>query len=95
MIPPEQESYDEEKCDDDYYQDHIEERNSDIRKQLHQRSQPARTLRRSRWEKKMQLRRKQKEEQATDTQIIIYERDGTTARAKEQGRQEEEGDHGA
>jgi hypothetical protein len=41
-----------------YYQDHIEERNSDIRKRLYQRSQPARTSRHSRGEKEMQLRRK-------------------------------------
>jgi hypothetical protein len=55
------------------YQDHIEERNSDIRKRLYPRSQPARTARHSRWEKEMQLRRKQKEEQATEVQITIYE----------------------
>ena len=41
----------------------------------------------------MQLRRKQTEEQATEVQIPIYLRDGATARAKEEGRQEEEGDN--
>jgi hypothetical protein len=46
---------------------------NDIRKRLYQRSQLARTSRHSRWEKEMQLRRKQKEEQATEVQIINYE----------------------
>jgi hypothetical protein len=46
---------------------------SDIRKRSYQRSQPARTARHSRWEKEMQLRREQKEEQATETRVIIYE----------------------
>jgi hypothetical protein len=47
---------------------------SNIRKRLYQRSQPARTSRHSRWGKKeLQLRREQKEEQATETQSIIYE----------------------
>jgi hypothetical protein len=41
----------------------------------------------------MQLRRKQKEEQATEVQVIIYETTQTTAKAKEQGRQEAEEDH--
>jgi hypothetical protein len=43
----EEREYDEEQHDH-YYQDHIEERNSDIRKQLYRRSQPARTPRHSR-----------------------------------------------
>jgi hypothetical protein len=64
--------YDDEQLAD-YYQDHIEDRKRDIRKQLIRRNQPARTLRHSRWEKEMQLRRKQKEEQATEVQVIIYE----------------------
>jgi hypothetical protein len=45
-----------------------------IRKRLYQRSQPARTSRHSRWEKKeIQLRRKKTEEQATEVQVITYE----------------------
>jgi hypothetical protein len=66
---------------------------NDIRKRLYQRSQPARTSRHSRWEKKIQLRRNQKEEQATEVQITIYETEQQAARAKEEGRQEEEGDN--
>jgi hypothetical protein len=38
-----------------------------------ERSQPARTASHSRWETEMQLRREQKEEQATETEVIIYE----------------------
>jgi hypothetical protein len=68
----EEHEYDEEQYGH-YYQDYIEERNSDIRKRLYQRSQPARTSRHIRWEKEMQLRRKQKEEQVTEDQIAIYE----------------------
>jgi hypothetical protein len=57
-----------------YHQSYIEEVLNDIHKRLYQRSQPsARTARHSRWEKEMQLRREQKEEQATETQITIYE----------------------
>jgi hypothetical protein len=54
------------------YQIYIEETLNDIRKRLYQRSQPDRTLRHSRCENEMQLRRKQKEEQATETQNTIY-----------------------
>jgi hypothetical protein len=46
---------------------------NDIRKRMYQRSQPASTARHSRWETEMQLRREQKEEQATETEIAIYE----------------------
>jgi recombination DNA repair RAD52 pathway protein len=87
----EEREYDEEQCGY-YYQDDIEERNRNIRKQLYLRSQPAKTLRHNRLEKEIQLRRKQREEQATEVQITNL-RDDTTAKAKEQGRQEEEGDH--
>jgi hypothetical protein len=67
-----EEQYDDEQCA--YYQQkHFEEMLNDIRKRLYQMSQPARTSMHSRWEKEMQLRRKQKEEQATEVQIIIYE----------------------
>ena len=66
------EQYDDEQCAY-YHRNYIEEALNDIRKRLYQRSQPAKTLRHSRWEKEMQLRREQKEEQATETQIIIYE----------------------
>jgi hypothetical protein len=62
-----------EEQHDHYHQYYIEEMLNDIRKRLYQRSQPARTSRHSRWEKEMQLRKKQKEEQATEVQIIIYE----------------------
>jgi hypothetical protein len=54
----------EDECEYDdeqlayYYQDYIEDRKRDIRKQLIRRNQPAKTLRYSRWEKEMQLRRK-------------------------------------
>jgi hypothetical protein len=69
----EEREYDEEYCAY-YYQDYIEERNRNTRKQLYLRSQPAQTLRPNRLEKEMQLRRKQREEQATEVQVIIYER---------------------
>jgi hypothetical protein len=46
---------------------------SDIRKRLYQRSQPAGSSRHSRWEKEMQLRKKQRDEQATEVQITTYE----------------------
>jgi hypothetical protein len=71
--------YFEDECEYDdeqlayYYQDYIEDRKRDIRKQLIRRNQPARTARHSRWGKEMQLRRKQQEEQETEVQIIIYE----------------------
>jgi hypothetical protein len=68
----EEHEHDEEQYDH-YYQNYIEERNGDIHKRLYQRSQPARASRHSRWEKEMQLRRKQREEQAMETQAIIYE----------------------
>ena len=58
---------------DDHHQSHIEEMLNDIRKRQYQRSQPARTARRSRWETEMIVRKVQKEEQATETEIIIYE----------------------
>ena len=58
---------------DDHHQSHIEEMLNDIRKRQCQRSQPARTARRSRWETEMIVRKVQKEEQATETEIIIYE----------------------
>jgi hypothetical protein len=64
--------YDEEQCAY-YYQDYIEERNRDIRKQLYLRSQPAKTLQHDRLEKKMQLRRERREEQATEVQITTTE----------------------
>jgi hypothetical protein len=69
-----EEQYDDEQCAY-YYQNYIEEMPNDrpIRKRLYQRSQPARTARHSRWEKEMQLRRKQKEEKATEVQVITYE----------------------
>ena len=56
-----------------YHRSYIEETLNDTRKRLCQKSQPARTARHSRWETEMQLRREQKEEQATETEIIIYE----------------------
>jgi hypothetical protein len=57
---------------------------------------PAKTQRHNKLEKEMQQLRKQREEQATEIQITDHRhRDGTTARAKEQGRQEEEGDREA
>jgi hypothetical protein len=92
-----EEQHDDEQCAY-YHQKHIEEMLNDIRKRLYQRSQPARKSRHSRWEKEMQLRRKQKkEEQATEVQVIIsrghHLRDGATTRAKEEGRQEEERDN--
>jgi hypothetical protein len=40
---------------------------------LYQKSQPARTARHNRWETEMTMRRVQKEEQATETEIIIHE----------------------
>jgi hypothetical protein len=64
--------YDDEQCDI-YHRSYIEETLNDIRKRLYQRSQPARTARHSRWETEMVLRRVQKEEQAKETEVIIYE----------------------
>jgi hypothetical protein len=62
-----------EEQHDDYHRNYIEEVLNDICKRLYLRSQPARTARHSRWKKEMQLRREQKEEQATETEIITYE----------------------
>jgi nitrate/nitrite-specific signal transduction histidine kinase len=57
-----------------YHRSYIEEALNDTRKRLlYQKSQPARTARHSRWETEMILRRIQKEEQATETEITIYE----------------------
>jgi hypothetical protein len=67
-----EEQYDDEQCAY-YHRSYIEEALNDIRKRLDLRSQPIRTARHSRWEKEMQLRREQKEEQATETEITIYE----------------------
>ena len=67
-----EEQYDDEQCAI-YHRSYIEETLNDIRKRLYQRSQPARTARHSRWETEMILRRVQKEEQATETEIINYE----------------------
>ena len=86
------EQYDDEQCAI-YHRSYIEETLNDIRKRLYQRSQPARTARHSRWETEMQLRREQKVEQSTETEIATYETDGATTRAKDQERQEKEGDH--
>jgi hypothetical protein len=67
-----EEQYDDEQCAI-YYRSYIEETLNDIRKRLYQRSQPARTARHSRWETEMIMRKVQKEEQATETEIINYE----------------------
>jgi hypothetical protein len=63
---------------------------NDIRKRLYQRSQPARASRHSRWEKEMQLRRKQKEEQATEVQVITYETEQQQEQKKKDGKKRKE-----
>jgi hypothetical protein len=72
--------YEEHEHDEEqyghYYQDYIEERNSDIRKRLYQRSQPARTSRHSRWEKEMQHTKeatRRASDGDPDHQTTIYE----------------------
>jgi hypothetical protein len=90
----EEREYDEEYCAY-YYQDYIEERNRNTRKQLYLRSQPAKTIRHNRLEKEMQLATEKAKRRTSDGGPDHRHRDGTTARAKEQGRQEEEGDRKA
>ena len=67
-----EEQYDEEQCTI-YHRSYIEETLNDTRKRLYQKSQPARTARHRRWETEMALRRVQREEQATETEIVNYE----------------------
>jgi hypothetical protein len=87
-----EEQYDDEQCAY-YHRSYIEEALNDICKRLYLRSQPTRTARHSRWEKEMQLRREQKEEQATEAEITIYETEQQQEQKIKQGRQEKEGDH--
>jgi hypothetical protein len=73
------------------YQDYIEERNRDIRKQLARRSKPTSrgtTYGTTDWRRNcsMQQRRKQREEQATEIQIT------TTETEQQQGRERNKDD---
>jgi hypothetical protein len=87
-----EEQYDDEQCAY-YHQSYIEEALNDIRKRLYQRSRPARTLIKARQMGEGNAATKGAEGRTSDGDPNHHLRDGATARAKEEGRQEEEGDN--
>jgi hypothetical protein len=73
--------YDEEQCAC-YYQDYIEERNRDIRKQLDLRSQPAKALTKAQQMGEGNAATKRAKRRTSDGGPDHYHRDGTTAQGQ-------------